>query len=114
MGSPDQPGRTQDSRPNRVGQGDNKTLEWPWDRPSTTVCGGIDKIAPAGEHAGQFGPNAVVLSERAATILQGFPESWVFHGATKKARWSQLGQAMPPPLAEAVARAGVEQMKETE
>jgi site-specific DNA-cytosine methylase len=33
----------------------------------------------------------------------------VFSGETKKARWSQIGQAMPPPLAEAVARAVVEQ-----
>lgn len=51
----------------------------------------------------------VLLSERAAAILQGFPESWVFVGRTKKARWSQIGQAMPPALAEAVARAVVEQ-----
>lgn len=29
---------------------------------------------------------------------------WHFAGATKRARWSQIGQAMPPPLAEAVAR----------
>ena len=56
-------------------------------------------------------PNAVVLSELAATLLQGFPESWVFSGKTKRARWSQLGQAIPPPLAEAVARSVAEQMR---
>jgi DNA (cytosine-5)-methyltransferase 1 len=49
-------------------------------------------------------PNAVKLSEKAAAILQGFPASWVFVGKTKKARWSQIGQAMPAPLAEAVGR----------
>ena len=54
-------------------------------------------------------PDAIILSERAAAILQGFPESWAFCGDTKKARWSQIGQAMPPALAEAVARAIVEQ-----
>ena len=56
-------------------------------------------------------PDAVLLSERAAAILQGFPESWVFCGNTKTARWAQIGQAMPPALAEAVARAIVEQDK---
>ncbi len=54
---------------------------------------------------------AVVLSERAATILQGFPETWRFLSPTKTGRWSMLGQAMPPPLAEAVARAVREQME---
>jgi len=38
-----------------------------------------------------------------AAILQGFPEGWHFAGETKRARWSQIGQAMPPPLAHAVA-----------
>lgn len=56
-------------------------------------------------------PDAIILSELAATILQGFPESWVFSGATKKTRWSQIGQAMPPPLAEAVARSVAAQMR---
>jgi len=48
-------------------------------------------------------PNAVILSEKAAAILQGFPPRWKFAGKTKKARWSQIGMAMPPPLARAVA-----------
>jgi DNA (cytosine-5)-methyltransferase 1 len=81
-----------------------KVMGWPWDRPATTVCAGIDKIAPAGEHAGQFGPNAIVLSEKAAAILQGFPPSWVFVGKTKAARWSQIGQAVPPIVAEGIGR----------
>lgn len=91
------------------------TLAWPWDRPSTVVCSG-EVLAPFGRN-GQAGesqrnhPNAVVLSEKAAAILQGFPEGWVFAGKTKRARWSQLGQAMPPGLAEPVARAIVEQMQ---
>lgn len=48
-------------------------------------------------------PNAVILSEKAAAILQGFPRRWKFTGKTKKTRWSQIGMAMPPPLARAVA-----------
>lgn len=56
-------------------------------------------------------PNAVVISEKAAAILQGFPEGWLFKGDTKDARFSQLGQAMPPPLAGAVARSVAQQIK---
>lgn len=90
---------------------DGVKLEWPWDRPSTTVAAD-PRIPPPGHHDGGLmsGPNAVILSERAAAILQGFPEGWLFSGDTKKARWSQIGQAMPPGLAEPVARAIVEQL----
>lgn len=86
-------------------------LTWPWDRPATVVHsdpGG--RLAPPGHHEKSFmtdnrghGPNAIKLSEKAAAILQGFPDGWLFFGKTKKARWAQLGMAMPPPLAHAVA-----------
>lgn len=85
-----------------------KALSWPWDRPATVVHS--DPGAPPGHHAKSYmsdnrghGPNAVKLSEKAAAILQGFPEGWLFSGETKKARWAQIGMAMPPPLAAAVA-----------
>jgi site-specific DNA-cytosine methylase len=83
----------------------NRALTWPWEVPVTTIQRG-DRIAPPGHHGGSFlsHPNAVKLSEKAAAILQGFPEDWYFAGATKTARWAQIGMAMPPPLAEAVAR----------
>ena len=90
-------------------------LEWPWDRSSTTVTS-AGRRQPPGHHAeGSYlsGPNAVILSERAAAILQGFPESWVFSGLTKKTRWGQLGMAMPPGLAYAVATSVVAQMAAT-
>jgi site-specific DNA-cytosine methylase len=87
-----------------------KVLTWPWDRPSTTVCADERQPPPGrnGRKRGQSArghPNAIVLSELAAKILQGFPESWVLSGKTKRSRWAQLGMAMPPPLAEVVARA---------
>lgn len=90
-------------------------LEWPWDRPATTIAAD-ERLSSPGHHDpnvsdSQHGPNAVILSETAAAILQGFPPGWLFSGDTKRARWSQLGQAMPPPLAEAVARAVVSQMR---
>jgi hypothetical protein len=88
------------------------------DAPATTVQAREDRVgsgspAPPGYHDEDFAimslPDAIILSERAAAILQGFPPGWIFSGETKKARWAQLGQAMPPALAEAVARAVVEQ-----
>jgi site-specific DNA-cytosine methylase len=65
------------------------------------------------EHEGHLGPNAVKLSELAGTILQGFPENWVFAGKTKRSRWSQIGQAMPPPMAEAVGRSIAAALRKT-
>ena len=80
-------------------------LAWPWDRASTTVTT-RGAIPPPGHHpeSSLSLPGAVKLSEKAAAILQGFPDKWVFSGATKRARWAQIGMAMPPPLAEAVGR----------
>lgn len=109
--APDAPATTVQAREDRVGSG-SPVLEWPWNRPSTTIQRD-ERIAPPGHHEEAFSimslPDAVILSEAAAAVLQGFPESWVFSGKTKKIRWAQLGQAMPPALAEAVARAIVEQ-----
>lgn len=108
--------RTDPDRPSRVittKQDDGRVLEWPWDRPATTVQ--ADPLVNAPGHHDKDIPNsqhsAIKLSERAAAILQGFPEDWHFAGKTKKSRWSQLGQAMPPALAEAVARSIRKQME---
>lgn len=97
----------------RVKQGADKVLAWPWDRPSTTVQTD-ERIAPPGHHDESFATrsltNAVVISEEAGALLQGFPPGWKFVGKTKKSRWSQIGQAMPPPLAHAVALSVRKQM----
>lgn len=86
---------------------------WPWNRPATPLAAD-SRIPPPGHHPDSGSilsvAGAVLLSERAAAILQGFPEDWQFIGATKRSRWSQLGQAMPPPLAEPVARAILTQL----
>lgn len=104
--SPDTPATTIQAREDRVGSG-SPVLEWPWTRPSTTVMADPNgRLPPPGHHIeGSIMslPGAIILSELAATILQGFPESWVFAGKTKKSRWSQIGQAMPIALAHAVA-----------
>lgn len=115
--SPDAPSMTVQAREDRVGRG-SPVPDWPWPRPATTVsC--RPGLAPPGHHDEDFAimslPDAVVLSERAAAILQGCPDdgSFKFCGDTKKVRWGQLGQMMPPALAEAVARSIVEQDKAT-
>lgn len=104
---PDRPARTMTTSR----QDNAKILSWPWDSPATSVTT-TDRLPPPGHHPETGSilsqPNAVVLSERAALILQGFPESWRLIAKTKTARWSMLGQAMPPALAEAVARGVVE------
>lgn len=111
--SPDLPATTVQAREDRKGSG-SPVLDWPWPRPATPVTS-RPGLAPPGHHDENFAimslPDAVVLSKRAACILQGFPDdgTWTICGKTKKARWSQIGQAMPPALAAAVARSVVEQ-----
>lgn len=100
---PDAPSYTVTARDRGGAQGAG-AMVWPWDRPATTVqCD--PRIPPPGHHGNDsYMSTGIVLSERARAILQGFPEGWIFAGKTKKARDSQIGQAMPPGLAEAVAR----------
>lgn len=93
----------------RAGKGATTMVstEWPWDRPATTVqCDA--RLGSPGHHDPEVSNSqhqeAIVLSERARLILQGFPETWTICGRTKRSRDSQIGQAIPPPLAEAVAR----------
>ncbi|RMG57514.1 MAG: DNA cytosine methyltransferase [Bacteroidetes bacterium] len=44
------------------------------------------------------------LTTEMAAVLQGFPEDWIFTGG-KTAAYRQVGNAFPPPVAEAVATA---------
>ncbi len=113
LGDPDAPAHVIDTRVPRAGSGDSGALSWPWDKPSTTIFAETDRIAPpcrSGSHGQPQGANAIVLSELSAKILQGFPEDWIFVGASKKARWSQLGQAVPIIVAAALGRSVVRQL----
>lgn len=116
----DGPATTLQAREDRQGTG--MVMEWPWARPSTAIMadprlgqpGHKDKAwkGKGGQRA-RAKQRGVLLSERAGAILQGFPETWVFSGVTKKTRWSQIGQAIPPPLAHAVAQSIVAQLAAT-
>lgn len=72
------------------------------DRPSTTVQGD-PRVSKAGHHDRQQN-GAVRLGVRECALLQGFPETFQFVGA-KKDQHMQVGNAVPPPLAEALGRA---------
>ncbi|MFE1261491.1 DNA cytosine methyltransferase [Streptomyces albogriseolus] len=50
-----------------------------------------------------FRPAGPMLTVTQAAIIQGFPENWNFQGR-KTARYRQVGNAFPPPVAEAVGR----------
>jgi DNA (cytosine-5)-methyltransferase 1 len=51
-----------------------------------------------------FRPTGPMLTVEQAAIIQGFPRGWNFQGR-KTARYRQVGNAFPPPVAEAVGRA---------
>lgn len=110
INQPDEPSFTVCSKDTGGAQG-SRVLAWPWDRPSTSVCAETDKIGAAGRSGSHGDPqsaNAIVLSEQAAAILQGFPSGWVFSGKTKRARWEQIGQAVPVAVARALGRSVAE------
>ncbi len=70
----------------RGGTGGGMLLQWPWDRPATTVCAENWITQPGHCHVGVKGEarqqiksyqgwRAIVLSERARARLQGFPDA---------------------------------------
>ena len=80
---------------------------WAYERPATTVVGTFrpDVIAAPGYRKAGDGPRqnaegSVKTSIQERAILQGFPAETIFVGA-KTAVSLILGNAVPPPLAEA-------------
>ncbi|MFJ7048853.1 DNA cytosine methyltransferase [Streptomyces sp. NPDC101112] len=53
-----------------------------------------------------------MLTVEQAAIIQGFPQNWQFSGR-KTAQYRQVGNAFPPPVAEAVGRAIKEALERT-
>lgn len=71
-----------------------------WDGQCPTITGGFDSFT-----RGRYGHPLQdrPLTPREAARLQGFPDEFVFCGTRADVR-SQIGNAVPPPLAEAVGR----------
>ncbi len=71
-----------------------------WDGQCPTITGGFDSFS-----RGRYGHPLQdrPLTPREAARLQGFPDDFVFCGTRGDMR-SQIGNAVPPPLAEAIAR----------
>lgn len=72
-----------------------------WFSQARTLTGGFDSFT-RGEYAHPFLHRSITARE--AARLQGFPDSFEFIGNRASVR-RQLGNAVPPPLARAVARA---------
>ncbi|MET8721122.1 DNA cytosine methyltransferase [Streptomyces misionensis] len=51
-----------------------------------------------------FRPAGPMLTVEQAALIQGFPPGWKFQGK-KTAKYRQVGNAFPPPVAEAIGRA---------
>ncbi|MFI6417714.1 DNA cytosine methyltransferase [Streptomyces sp. NPDC050842] len=57
-----------------------------------------------------FGVDGPMLTVEQAAIIQGFPKDWIFDGG-KTAQYRQVGNAFPPPVAEAVGRSIMDVLK---
>lgn len=82
-----------------------------WIRPSYTVTGGggaTGGAEPFGRRArAEMPEGASRITTTEAAILQSYPEGFVFSG-TKTKQFLQIGNAVPPLMAEAIIRAAIE------
>lgn len=84
-----------------------KNLGWEHYRPATTVCGDPRLSGPGRNDpnvsGSQYGANARKITVAEAGVLQGFPADYPWQG-TRTSQFRQAGNAVPPPVAEAVLR----------
>lgn len=75
-------------------------LGWPHHRLATTIAGDTPVFQPGGHH--QPGEHPIRLTIPELATLQGFPPDWEWTG-TKTAQARQVGNAVPPVMAELLA-----------
>lgn len=73
------------------------------DRPSDVITGNYGCVSAPGRFIHPTQPR--VLSVREGARLQSFPDDFLVVGSSKSIRYKQVGNAVPPLLARAIARA---------
>ena len=75
-------------------------------KPSKTICGSGNQVGPRlFDHDNQKPKKIRSLTMSETLILQGFPSDFDLSAAkTQKSRWTMVGNAVCPPVAEAVIR----------
>lgn len=98
---------------------DSASAGWTRERPATAVCadprifepdfrGRPEDYKEDGSYVGKrAGDNAIRVTVTEAAVLQGFPPDYPWQGSRTK-QFQQIGNAVPPPLAEAVLSALLE------
>ncbi|WP_336445550.1 DNA (cytosine-5-)-methyltransferase [Mangrovactinospora gilvigrisea] len=75
-----------------------------WSVLGVNGLGVADEVADANYVRHLLGEDGPMLTPSQAALIQGFPEGWEFEGR-KTAKYRQVGNAFPPPVARAVGQA---------
>ena len=89
-----------------LGANANRSRDTKLSEPSKTICGSGNQVGPRLFDHDSDKPHKVrSLTMPETLVLQGFPADYDMSAAkTQKARWTMIGNAVPPPVAEAVIR----------
>ena len=89
-----------------TGSNAKRSNDSPIDQPSRTICGGGNQVGPRMfDHDLEKPQKIRSLTLPETLTLQGFEPDYDLSAArTMKSRWTMVGNAVPPPVAEAVIR----------
>lgn len=89
-----------------LGANANRSRDRVITEPSKTICGSGNQVGPRlFDHDSEKPQKVRSLTMPETLVLQGFPADYDMSAArTQKARWTMIGNAVPPPVAEAVIR----------
>ncbi len=111
----DQPSYTTMTSPRQLkleatGSNAKRQADTPLEEPSKTLCGSGNQVGPrVFDHEPEKPVRVRSLNLEETLVLQGFPSDYDLSSAnTQKSRWTMVGNAVPPPVAEAVIR-GIQQ-----
>ncbi len=89
-----------------LGSNAKRTADSPLSEPSKTICGSGNQVGPRiFDHDLEKPQKVRSLTLPETLVLQGFPSDFSMEAAkTQKSRWTMVGNAVCPPVAEAVIR----------